>query len=258
MALGSPELHIFIDMGRKAKDTALQRLANDLRDVDWSDHEHRFDEANELLAVDELRNVSLMKDGKTFAVRLYCCGGKHVIGRSQDLVAACRFADMARMRFWVFRTRDCREPVRSDLNFEVESAKADLKNELQALQLLDEIQKHFIDTGALKVEDSGNIISAKTVVKLESRRTVRDEFLLHFTEVMERLDTLNRRMDSFDTKLTDALALFKRDRIPTPHIDIVDVEVVASENTKQDAATKKELTPIGVLDIFDPQPQPKY
>jgi len=62
-------------------------------------------------------------------VRVSLNGIQYVVGRTSSPETAMRFADMAQMYFWPYRTRRARPPVNNQLNFSVEQAKTDLKEE---------------------------------------------------------------------------------------------------------------------------------
>ena len=226
-------------MARPASDTELHQLANELKGITFDDpHDGLLSEAEDLLRTNDLRNVILMKDGKTLAVRMYVGGKQRTIGLTQDLLAACRFADMARMRFWFYRTRDTREPVRSDLHFDLDVVRADIRDHLDAMHLLDKIEARLKEMGAISIE----VNSPKEAKQLkEERKTVRDDFNNRFDELIRRQDRLHDMIVECFKHLNDRLTeLFKRDRIISPCVDVVDAEVVESV-VEQNSSSMKEV-----------------
>ena len=251
-----------VDMGRRANDQKLFELANKLRNDDiFTQYSALKDEAEDTWRADELRNVTLMRDGKTFAVKLYIGGVQRIIGYTENLTNACRFADMARWHFAYYRTRDRRLPVDSDLNFEVQQVKNDMQAEEAAVALLREIETYLLSIDKIEKLEGDTPITQQR----ERRLTVRDDLNHRFAQMEEQFDALvqiiRNELRIVRNDIADLRAeLFKRDRIPAPHIDIQDAEIVECSVPEQHIATcnsKEDLTPIGanaVEDIFVVQP----
>lgn len=227
-------------MGRHAKDPSLYALANKLKQLDtFTQYPALKDEAESLWQTGELRNVYLMKDAKTFAIKLWLGNACRIIGYSLKLVDACRFADMARWHFAKYRVRDRREPTDSDLNFPVAQVKNDLENEPKAIALLQEITSYLIGIDALNAATPSLPISRR-----ERRHTVRDEFNTRFVEVESQFDALAQMIQTViagQSRIEAELALFKRDRIPAARIDIEAAKPVTSESAKD---MKEPLKPV--------------
>lgn len=253
-------------MGRHASDPVLHQLANELKDIEFDHDDGLRLQAEELLQNNDLNHIYLMKDAKTFAVRLFIGGRQRVIGLTEDLTAACRFADMARMRFWIYRTRDAREPVESDLHFGVQQAKEDLANHLQAQHLLDKIELHLKETEVIDPFIKPNDAKERAKAR-DERRTVRDELNARFGALEDRLDAIcdyMRETQSYIRTVGASLESFKRSRFTPAHVDIEDAEVVMSSPEQSNMSTQEAqqitVTPIGVNasveDLFVEPSQP--
>lgn len=222
-------------MGRKAIDPDLYKLACKLKQPDvFTQYSALKDEAEEIWRSGDLRNVYLMKDGKTFAVKLYVGGAARIIGYSINLADACRFADLARWQFAKYRARDQREPTEPDLNFPLQQVKNDLEHEPKAMALLREIEIYL---------RSVDILGASGGTQAQERRTtVRHEFNARFAEVEDQFNALAEMIQKQTVQLSRieaALESFKHHRIIPPRIDTVDVEVIKSERADENKAMMK-------------------
>jgi hypothetical protein len=135
---------------RHAADPVLADIANQLQKVIFTHEDHHQERYRELLEAKQgegFRNVISRFYGKSWGVRLYLAGKQRVIGYTSRHCDALRFADMALMKFWVYRTRNACEPVEADLNYGLDSVKADQETYPNALELLDLIETHLISTG---------------------------------------------------------------------------------------------------------------
>lgn len=108
-------------------------------------------------ALSPLRGVRLFPENKKrpdlprdYAVVIFVAQKERIIGKTRSLTAACRFSDMAKMRFFKYRQRHAVEPTDDDLNFSVAQAKSDLQFETAAIALLDDIEAHFREKGFWK------------------------------------------------------------------------------------------------------------
>jgi hypothetical protein len=142
------------------------------------------------------RLVYTMPNFKTWAVRIYIGSETRLIGYTDDLTTACRFADMAQMRFWKYRIRGACEPVEADLNFSVEQARNDCANEEKAAALLDNIEQYLKDINAISAVDKVPIRSDR-----DMRRTVRHDMLSLFVETQNMIKALHVKMDALCTRL---------------------------------------------------------
>jgi hypothetical protein len=181
------------------------------------------------------RLVYTMPNFKTWAVRIYIGSETRLIGYTEDLTTACRFADMAQMRFWKYRIRGACEPVQANLNFTVEQAKSDCQREEGAIWLLDKIEKHFKDKGVIA---DPAVVEAERAANRKSRdlrRTVRHDYMLLHLEVMAALKVISDKLTALCTRL-NAIDL------NTPRVDkVVDI-------TSNAGVEENNLTPIGVTD----------
>lgn len=119
------------------------------------------------------RNVVLMPDAKTWAIRLCVGGTNHTLGLAQtNLENLIRFADMAIAYFWQYRTR-CKylEAEDNNLNISKERAQADLKNEPHAMERLKAIEAILRQEGYIRPEAEIAALKARGR-KEPDRRTV--------------------------------------------------------------------------------------
>lgn len=240
-------------MGRHAKDPELFGLANKLKDSPFTQYVALNDEIEDIWKANELRNVYLMKDGKTFAVKLWIAGAARIIGYTFNLADAARFADLARWHFAKYRVRDAREPVDSDLNFPVAQVKNDLEHEPSAMALIREVEHYLKEVNA--ISEGAQPVTAQR----EKRQTVRDDLNYRFAAVEDQFDALAemvrmqiKQVTTQLTRIEEALASFKHNRISASRIDIVDAEVVESKKIEENPATMKEpLKPVVVPAAFE-------
>lgn len=153
---------------RYVADPTLAGLAICLKGVNFDTTLEDHREFVQAIIQDRARNVSCCPDGKTYRVRMYIGGKQRTIGLTEVPANAARFADMARIFFWPYRLRDCREPSLADMNFSVEQANEDLATNERAVELLTSIRDHFINHGMLTLREPS---------KKEGRRTSRHEIV---------------------------------------------------------------------------------
>src|SRR5688572_10674677 len=94
-------------------DPQLAVLANALRTIALTQTQ---EDRIAVRSLDTLKNVSFFPDQVTCRVRLCFSGKQCVIGITDNLVKAARFADMAKVFFWPYRLRDVRPPTIDELN----------------------------------------------------------------------------------------------------------------------------------------------
>lgn len=188
-------------MSRYAKDPELNTLANELKSLPFTaapDLESDARERYEILAREQgdypFRLVYQMPNVRTWVVRLYLGGAIRTIGYTDNLTNACRFADMAALRFWKYRIRGACEPLDANLNFGVLQAKYDSLHETDALLLLDKIET-YLRTNYLG--DPKQIAKDREAGKYarDSRRTVRHDFHELIGQLSDKLDQLEKKID---------------------------------------------------------------
>jgi hypothetical protein len=143
---------------RTVADPVMNQIAKGLMTVQWQ-FDLPADEENVCLELEgnpELpkRLITLMRDYKTWAIRMYLAGAQRTFGfysnaKSGNLYPAFRFADMIRMYFWSYKHRDAFEPGDSDLNISAERAKLDLVHETEVVKIIKALEAHLISTGAI-------------------------------------------------------------------------------------------------------------
>jgi hypothetical protein len=185
-------------------DPQLASLAHHLSRIDFPiDNEHR-DRYKAILnsgVNDNFRNT--VTRGKAFGVRLYLGGKKRIVGICGNHIIACRFADMALRRFWVYRVRSAAPPVDADLNFGIASAEWDEANIPEAIALLDLIEDHLVSIKAFPC-------AIKTE---EKRKEVREQRLKRRTmrgDMSEFRDGLTFELDKLSAQLLRMEETFKR------------------------------------------------
>lgn len=184
-------------------DLALTAISRKLRDIDF-EPDDSLDHAADSLSV--MHGVQLFPVNKKnpgapreYAVTLYVAGKQRIIGKTKWRAAACRFADMARMRFYKFKQRGAIEPKDDDLNFSVTQAKSDLHFETAAVALLNEVEAHFREKGFWK-DRPGKEVRDKKSERWTTAKAVRD----HETrlQALEELhDNISRRAKKFELRL---------------------------------------------------------
>lgn len=248
-------------MGRKAKDPALNQLARELREIVFT-ADADVDSAATSLHIDELRRVRLASNFKTYQVRYFIGGKYRIIGYTENFTAACRFADMAEWRFWIYRVRDAHPPVDSDLHFGVEQAKEDCANETAANALLSRIEVHLRESGT--IPDYKTIEAQKDAKQKqkEVRRTVRGDLYALFTELMGALQEISERLKRIERiVLTEAVAETFKQTVEPPVNNLEwqkDFIVNVPHPSKPEEVLKKVLIQIPVRvengqEIIQPQ-----
>jgi len=201
VALLSFVLHYFFEMSRSARDPALSQLAVELKTTKFSDapdledlvHE-RFVELARSQGEYPFRLVYRMPDFKTWVIRLYLGGAVRVIGYSARLCDACRYADMAALRFWKYRVRGASEPVDANLNFDLAQATHDSVEETDAIWLLDRIENYLQSSGILGDPKLAEIDRQKNRKARDARRTVRSDFHALIGQLRDKLEVLDERL----------------------------------------------------------------
>ena len=127
-------------------------------DVQWQ-FDLTTDEENACLAIEHSatvpkRMITLLRDYKTWVIRLNLAGGQRSVGfysnaKTGNLYPAFRYADMVRMYFWPYKLRDTFEPADGDLNISAERANLDLVHEVKVVEIIKDIEAHLKSTGAI-------------------------------------------------------------------------------------------------------------
>jgi len=185
-------------MSRAVKDIELSKLAKSLRLISFSDEDGRIAALfSEIERHDSkrIRNSYPLPGGKTWSVKIYFAGGYRYLGYTDSGVNAARFADMATLRFWKYRTRGAPEPEDRDFTFSKQQAERDSVNETDAAVLLDEIERHFKSAGVIVTfaEDDAERRAAKRA--RDVRRTVRGDVIELHEETMRSLGIIARGVE---------------------------------------------------------------
>lgn len=206
-------------------DPTLTVISRKLRDLDF-ESDSTLDFAAE--SITTLRNVNQFPANKKkpgaprdYVVVLFVAQKLRVIGRTHWKAAACRFADMAKMRFYKFKQRGAVEPTDADLNFSVAQAKSDLQFETSAVALLDEIEAHFRDKGWWK----------DTVEKESRRRDTHSErwtIAKALREVQSELAIMREELDGLKLLVQVQPEVFKQSP-PAPQCPIDTMVKVSKE-----------------------------
>lgn len=200
-------------------DPTLASLASQLKLIHFDvDEDERADFFQRMID-GRARNVSCFMDGKTYRVRLYLGGKQRFIGATTNGPAAARFADMARLYFWTYRQRDCREPVLTDMNISVEQAQFDLNENQEAVKLLDSIKAHLFSIGALQdtaleepkkprakvadfvattLREQAAEVSLERAVLLKEAQEGRKDIQFYFGEIKTAFQHILERLDKLE------------------------------------------------------------
>lgn len=209
-------------MKRKAKDPTLNALGAELKNLPIQhslEIRERFQELDREYIRGhgwEFRNVNIMPDQQTWAVRLYLGGEQRRLGVTTCGITACRFADMALMHFWKYRIRGASEPLDTHLNFGVAQAKKDLEELSEHAFLLSKIENHLVISGVLPDEKT---VSARYELRtqhrraVEHRKTARSELLERFAIVERTLEQILKRLDGI------ACAIQHNQAVQIVHVD---------------------------------------
>src|ERR1035437_9805603 len=147
-----------INTPRTAADPVMNQIAKRLLTVEWQ-FPLSADEENACLELERSqvaprRLINLLRDYKTWVIRMYIAGAQRTFGyysneKSGNLFPAFRYADMIRMHFWPYKRRDAYEPADGDLNISAERAKLDLVHETEVVQIIKDCEAHLQSTGAI-------------------------------------------------------------------------------------------------------------
>jgi len=194
-------------MARKPSDPTLNSLAHELEDVAFMAPAHDFADRE---PGDDHPRVFLMPNQKTWAVRMFLGGTHRCIGYSDDLTKACRFADMAAMRFWKYRVRGAHPPTDIELNYGTEHTKSDCEHEVDVNNLLNKIEAHLKSTGSLP--NSQDLEETRSISRAErdKRRTVRNDMVILFDDVFRALGEIIERLERMEGRGNPTAETFKR------------------------------------------------
>lgn len=182
-----------------AKDPELNLLANRLKDLEWVNplYEGEQDQARAVVMDMHAKRhlVVPLPNLTSWAVRMYLGGEQRTLGlvNSKNIEAGLRFADMARQYFWKYRVRACAPPEEFDLNFSKERLDQDMREELPALALLEQIEQYLLRIGAIKSSQERRAEKAKKkMARVHAAMTAR----LNHEEVIERLGGMYDRNEA--------------------------------------------------------------
>ena len=137
------------------------------------------------------KHVAIMPKTLTHIVRFYLGGTVRVFGYLEDRTAAIRYADMAFLFFWKYRSRGGEEPDPSHFNFCMERARTDLENESEFRSALETIEQVLVQNEILPTAE-------EMVIKKDSpTRERRPTNALRIQKLSDEvLTTLNRLLDA--------------------------------------------------------------
>ncbi len=166
----------------QAKDPSLNELAVQLKRLEWITplDPEELEECQEKMAVTpdadapggiaipKRRLVHPLPGCVHWNVRMYLGGEQRTLGivHARNVENAFRFADMAQQYFWKYRVRG-RPPSRLDLNLSPERVEADMANEVNAVNLLRQIEDYLLQIGALQTSEQRH---AERRAKKEQRK----------------------------------------------------------------------------------------
>jgi len=194
-------LHCIHDMRRKpiyAADAQLNELAHTLDTIHFpvdQEHTERYQLLLRAGLGDNFRNTT-PRGGKAWGARFFLGGQNRIVGISTNHLKVCRFADMAAVRFWVYKVRSAAPPTEVDLNFGTKSVEWDTTNVSDAVILLDLIENYLVKSGAfpalIKTEAQRQAAIAASKAK---RRTVCNEMENFRDGVVTEMSSLERKID---------------------------------------------------------------
>lgn len=249
-------------MSRYAKDPALTKLANELKSIAFtaapdleSDTSEKLEHFARGVGDYPFRLVYSMPNFRTWAVRLFLGGSVRTIGYTDNLCAACRFADMAALRFWKYKIRGACEPLDANLNFGVAQAKHDSVHETGALVLLDKIENYL-------QEYLGDPQQAEVDRKLakkarDARRTVRSDFHELIGQLSDKIDRLEKKIDQLGGPRVWDCGPFKHtDKVDMsrPNPDWVDA-CLTCEQPITECKCAKSAGVVKLENLFDSKPK---
>ncbi len=206
--------------GRHAVDPTLNQIAWRLNTVRWAtpldaDEESLAHSVNTDMAAPR-RLLAMMPDYKTWAIRMYLGGAQRILGffKGPDIANGLRFADMVKVYFWKYRHRGPHEPADHELNYSVERAKADLTDELEAIQLIHDIEAHLQEIGALLTPQQAEQLRNEQKASRPLRRTVsnlmvemNEHWMLRVQGFEQQITKLTAEVARVNTLLEKALTV---------------------------------------------------
>lgn len=132
-----------------AADPHLNELAHTLNSIHFPTDEAHSDRYQSLLHSgpgDNFHNTT-PRGGKAWAARFFLGGQNRIVGIAKNHLQVCRFADMAAVRFWVYKVRNAAPPIDAELNFGLDSVAWDTANVPAAVELLDVIEQYLVASG---------------------------------------------------------------------------------------------------------------
>lgn len=159
------------------------------------------------LLCDKMPGVSWCSVRKMYRVRMCLGGVNRVLGVTPSVAAACRYADACRLFFWPYKIRAGRAPADTDFIYDRSTTESDLANNPALASTLQAILTHLQRTGGVPVVEEGKARAkeARQTARSELRDYLADradaedqlrkEMKQSFSEVLERLRTLDKRVD---------------------------------------------------------------
>lgn len=225
-------------------DPALTAISRKLRDVDFEPDDALDGAAESLTTMHGVQPFPVNKSNpgapREYAVTLYVAQKVRIIGKTKWRAAACRFADMAKLRFYKFKQRGAVEPKDDELNFSVAQAKSDLQFVESAVAILDEIEAHFREKGFWK-----DVIEKEVRNKSSARWTVSNAVRALETEI----EIIKEKLDGLLTLAQLQPEVFKRSASSVDNNAIHD----KTDAVNFEVNRKREITRMQELELLKSQ-----
>lgn len=194
--------HLDFNPRAAGADPRLTELAHQIEYLHFELNEEEVEHFHYLFANNELKNLTLFRNRRTFRVRLYLGGKQHILGISNNGPQAAAFADLVRLFFWPYRIRDARPPTDEDLNFGLAFAQNNLENYSEAVLLIEKLRDYLEAFGYLPEVSSANWRD-RSIRKREreARRTVRGQFELAMADWTAEMHEIAKSIKNIETRL---------------------------------------------------------
>jgi len=230
-------------MSKETHDPVLRDLAMIFNTFDpFPDEDGHMAEWRADLTAKTCKHFSALPGGRVIGVRFYLKGRNRIIayGTMKQEVDLLRFADMVTVRFWKYGYRNRHRGVSDeDMNFSVQNAVQDLTDfetdRPEIIQLIDEVEKHFLNIDVLSDPDiPGTGVSQNP----RKSKTARGEFMACHRLQMHAAETRHQELLDALGAIVERLEALETNRAPV----FTPAGNVSNSSTDLTEAQRKEIS----------------
>lgn len=156
--------------------------------------------------------LTLQKDYKTWAIRMYLGGFQRTFGFTTDFYQGARFSDMIRVHFAKYKLRDAREPDTLDLNISIDRVRVDMMNEPEVVAIIHALEHHLRSIGAIMDPAEREAKRQEEIKTSRQKPTLRqalsdtgDINRKHFIEIEAKLEAMAKQIERVNSFIESLL-----------------------------------------------------